>query len=106
MYVEVVRKHSRVRGKKVPKLEREKEVLRTESVYPEGINPENCYVYKTRIINHIKNGQKEAVKYVYYREKGWGKSGKIGQVKGVLPRTEYGMEGGIKSVFEFKRIIT
>ena len=93
------RKQSLIRGKKILKSEREKEVLRTEPVYPEGISPENCYVYKTRIINHITDGQKEVVKYVYYREKGWGKNGKIGQVKGVLPRTEYGMEVGIIIAF-------
>lgn len=78
----------------------EKEVSRENEVYPEGVAPEDCYAFKTRIITHIKKGQKEVVKYLVYREKvGWGKSGKIGQIEGVLPRTDYGMEVGIIVAF-------
>ena len=94
------RKTSCIRGKRTLKVEREKEVIRIEHIYPEGIEPKNCYRFKTRIITHLKNGSKEVVKYIIYREKtAWRKSGKIGQIKGVLPRTDYGIEMGIIIAF-------
>lgn len=71
------------------KEEKFKEIDREEHKYPEGISPEKCILANTRIVIHLREGKKEVVKYYIYKKK-W--STKRGEIKGVLPRMEYGME--------------
>lgn len=69
------------------KVEKMKEIDREENVFPEGLIPEECIVSHTRIVTHLKNGQKEVVLYRIYR-----KGRKKGKIPNVLPRSEYGFE--------------
>lgn len=78
------------------KAEKLKEVTREENIYPEGVSPESCVLVTSRIVTHLRDGQKEVVMYHVYRKK-WGT--KRGKVPGVFPRSEYGMEVVIALAF-------
>jgi len=60
---------------------------RTEKVYPEGIDPEQCKLSHTRVVWRFENGRSVLIAYEVYR---CGNS--FGQPPGVLGRSEYGIE--------------
>ncbi len=60
---------------------------RTEKVFPEGIDPEQCKFSHTRVVWRFENGRSLLIAYEVYR---CGNS--FGQPPGVLGRSEYGIE--------------
>jgi transposase len=60
---------------------------RTEKVFPEGIDPEQCKLSHTRVAWRFDNGRSVLIAYEVYR---YGNS--FGQPPGVLGRSEYGIE--------------
>ena len=60
---------------------------RTEQVYPEGIDPEQCKLSHTRVVWRFENGRSVLIAYEVYR-----RGNSFGQLPGVLGRSEYGIE--------------
>jgi len=60
---------------------------RTEKVYPEGIDPEQCKLSHTRVVWRFENGRSVLIAYEVYR-----RGNSFGQPPGVLGRSEYGIE--------------
>jgi hypothetical protein len=61
---------------------------RTESVYPEGVPPDACYLSHVRPVWRLENGRAVLIAYQVYR----GPGNRYGQIPGVLGRSEYGLE--------------
>ena len=61
---------------------------RTESVFPEGVPPDACYLSHVRPVWRLENGRAVLVAYQVYR----GPGNRYGQIPGVLGRSEYGLE--------------
>jgi transposase len=61
---------------------------RTESVFPEGVPPQKCYLSHVRPVWRLENQRAVLIAYQIYR----GPSGQYGQIRGVLGRSEYGLE--------------
>jgi transposase len=61
---------------------------RTESVFPEGVPPDACYLSHVRPVWRLENGRAVLIAYQVYR----GPGNRYGQIPGVLGRSEYGLE--------------
>lgn len=61
---------------------------RTESVFPEGVPPDACYLSHVRPVWRLENGRAVLVAYQVYR----GPGNRYGQIPGVLGRSEYSLE--------------
>jgi transposase len=61
---------------------------RTESVFPEGVPPDACYLSHVRPVWRLENGRAVLVAYQVYR----GPGNRYGRIPGVLGRSEYGLE--------------
>ena len=61
---------------------------RTETIYPDGVPPEQCRLSHTRVLWRLENGQAILVAYEIYR----GSNKQYGQVPGTLGRCEFGLE--------------
>jgi hypothetical protein len=61
---------------------------RTESVYPKGIAPQQCYLSHVRPVWRLENGRAVLIAYQIYR----GPNSQYGQIPGVLGRSEFGLE--------------
>jgi len=61
---------------------------RTESVFPEGVPPDACYLSHVRPVWRLENGRAVLIAYRVYR----GPGNRYGQIPGVLGRSEYGLE--------------
>lgn len=81
---------------RTPKTEKMSQVSREEHVYPEGVPPGKCRLSHTRIVTHIRDGRKEVVLYHIYRAT-WGEG--MGNIPGVLPRSEHGLEIAVTLAF-------
>lgn len=81
---------------RTPKADKLSTVQREESVYPDGVSPGDCVLSHTRIVTHIRKGQKEVVLYSIYKKK-W--CNETPDVPGVLPRGEYGLEVAVTLAF-------
>jgi transposase len=93
-------KRQEARGKKKPKLSRKgrrgrlntadkvKLAERTEKVFPENIAHDDCHLSHTRPIWRLENGRAVLIAYEIYR----GPHNQYGKVRGVLGRSEFGME--------------
>jgi transposase len=60
---------------------------RTEQVYPDGVDPEQCKLSHTRVVWRFEDGRSVLVAYEVYRFRN-----SFGQPPGVLGRSEYGIE--------------
>jgi transposase len=60
---------------------------RTEKVYPEGVDPEQCKFSHIRVAWRFENGQAVLIAYEVHR-----RGNNFGQPNGVLGRSEYGIE--------------
>jgi transposase len=93
-------KRQEARGKKKPKRPRKgrrgrlstadkvKLAERTEKVFPDNIPPSDCHLSHTRPIWRLENGRAVLIAYDIYR----GPNNRYGKVRGVLGRSEFGME--------------
>jgi transposase len=61
---------------------------REENVYPEGLDPGDCWFSHSRPVWRVENGQAVLVAYHIYR----GKKNRYGRIPGVLGRSEFGLE--------------
>jgi hypothetical protein len=61
---------------------------RTESVYPEGVPPEDCQLSHTRPVWRLENNTAVLVAYQIYR----GPNNRYGKIPGVLGKSEFGLE--------------
>ena len=93
-------KRQEARGQKKPKKTRKgrrgrlssadkvKLAERTEKVFPDNVAPDNCQLSHTRPIWRLENGRAVLIAYEIYR----GPNQQYGKVRGVLGRSEFGME--------------
>ena len=61
---------------------------RTEKCFPDGVLPQDCQWSPTRPVWRLENGRAVLIAYEIYR----GPKNRYGQIRGVLGRSEYGME--------------
>jgi transposase len=61
---------------------------RTESIFPEGVPPEECHLSHVRPVWRLENNRAVLIAYWIYRAP----NGRYGQIPGVLGRSEYGLE--------------
>src|SRR5580698_6314387 len=61
---------------------------RTESVYPEGVNPADCRLVRERAVWRLEDGKAVLIGYQIFA----GPDGKEPRIPGVTPRCEYGVE--------------
>src|SRR5437763_829784 len=61
---------------------------RTEDVYPDGVDPSDCWLSHTRPVWRLEAGRAVLVAYRIYR----GPNNQYGQIPGVLGRSEFGLE--------------
>ena len=61
---------------------------RTEACFPEGVPQGDCHLSHTRPVWRLENGRAILIAYEIYR----GPSNQYGQIRGVLGRSEFGME--------------
>lgn len=61
--------------------------IRTEQVFPEGVDPAQAWLSHTRLVWRIEGGQAVRVAYEVYRV-----GNQYGQIPGVLGRSEFGLE--------------
>jgi transposase len=61
---------------------------RTETVYPEGVAPEDCKLSHVRPVWRVENGRTVLVAYEIYR----GPKNQYGKIPGVLGRSEFAIE--------------
>jgi len=61
---------------------------RTEACFPEGVPQGDCHLSHTRPVWRLENGRAILIAYAIYR----GPSNQYGQIRGVLGRSEFGME--------------
>jgi hypothetical protein len=64
------------------------QAARTEAVYPDGVNPEDCWLSHTRPVWRLENGQAILVAYEIYR----GPKSQYGKIPNVLGRSQFGLE--------------
>jgi transposase len=93
-------KRQEARGKKKAKLSRKgrrgrlntadkvKLAERTEKVFPEDIPPDDCHLSHTRPVWRLEQGRAVLIAYEIYR----GPNNQYGKIRGVLGRSEFGME--------------
>lgn len=79
------RSHRRGRHKNAEKIA---QAARTETVYPDGVTPEDCWLSHTRPVWRLENGQAILVAYEIYR----GPKSQYGKIPNVLGRSEFGLE--------------
>jgi hypothetical protein len=60
---------------------------RTETIFPEHIDPDQCTLSHTRVVWRLENGKAVLVAYEIYRYRN-----EFGKVPGVLGRSEFGIE--------------
>jgi hypothetical protein len=80
------RKKPKRRGR-VPTAEKLAQTKRTEKVFPEGVDPAECWLSHTRPVWRIEDGKTVYVAYEVYRA-----GNQYGQIPGVLGRSEFGLE--------------
>src|SRR5450755_4237574 len=61
---------------------------RTEKVFPEGVPEQDCHHSHTRPVWRLENGRAVLIAYQIYR----GPKNQYGKIRGVLGRSEFGME--------------
>src|SRR5437588_8016838 len=61
---------------------------RTEAVYPDGVDPSDCWLSHTRPVWRLEQGRAVLVAYRVYR----GPNNQYGQIPGVLGRSEFALE--------------
>jgi hypothetical protein len=61
---------------------------RTETCFPEGVSPQDCYFSHTRPVWRLENGRAVLIAYEIYR----GPKNQYGKIAGVLGRSEFGLE--------------
>jgi transposase len=61
---------------------------RTEKCFPEGVPPQDCQLSHTRPVWRLENGRAVLIAYEIYR----GPKNQYGKIRGVLGRSEFGME--------------
>jgi transposase len=61
---------------------------RTESIFPEGVSPEDCQLSHTRPVWRLEKGRAVLVAYAIYRDP----NNRYGKIPGVLGRSEFGLE--------------
>lgn len=61
---------------------------RHEHVFPEGLDPADCWLSHSRPVWRLEQGQAVLVAYHIYR----GKKNRYGQIAGVIGRSEFGLE--------------
>jgi hypothetical protein len=71
----------------VPTAEKLAQTKRTEKVFPEGVDPAECWLSHTRPVWRIEDGKTVYVAYEVYRA-----GNQYGQIPGVLGRSEFGLE--------------
>src|SRR5471030_3383746 len=93
-------KRQEARGKKKPKRSRKgrrgrlntadkvKLAERTEKVFPDDIPPDDCQLSHTRPVWRLESGRAVLVAYEIYR----GPNNRYGKIRGVLGRSEFGLE--------------
>jgi transposase len=69
---------------------------RTEDVYPEGVDPSDCWLSHTRPVWRLDKGQAVLVAYRVYR----GPNNHYGKISGVLGRSEFGLEIVVAIAFQ------
>src|ERR1022692_3612251 len=61
---------------------------RTEKVFPEGVPGQDCHLSHTRPVWRLENGRAVLIAYQIYR----GPKNQYGKIRGVLGRSEFGLE--------------
>ena len=69
---------------------------REESVFPPGLDPEQCRLSHSRPVWRLENGRAVLVAYHIYR----GRGNRFGQIPGVLGRSEFGLEIVVAIAFQ------
>jgi transposase len=69
---------------------------RTEDVYPDGIDPSDCWLSHTRPVWRLEQGQAVLVAYRIFR----GPNSNYGKIPGVLGRSEFGLEIVVAIAFQ------
>ncbi len=64
------------------------QAVRTEAVFPEGVEPDACRLSHTRPVWRLENGRAVLIAYQIYR----GPHNQYGKIPGVLGRSEFGLE--------------
>lgn len=82
------RKRKKRKGGRNTKAEKIAQAVRTEAVYPEGLDPEECWLSHTRPVWRLEGGQAVLVAYDIYR----GPKNQYGKIPGILGRSEFGLE--------------
>src|SRR5947199_5408379 len=81
------RKDKRRRGR-VRTADKIAQAQRTEAVYPDGVDPSDCWLSHTRPVWRLEQGRAVLVAYRVYR----GPNNRYGQIPGVLGRGEFALE--------------
>ena len=61
---------------------------RTDPCFPDGVPPQDCHLSHTRPVWRLENGRAIVIAYQIYR----GPKNQYGKIRGVLGRSEFGME--------------
>jgi hypothetical protein len=69
---------------------------RTEDVYPDGLDPSDCWLSHTRPVWRLEQGQAVLVAYRVFR----GPNNQYGKIPGVLGRSEFGLEIVVAIAFQ------
>ena len=77
----------RRRKGRITTAEKIKNAKRTEAVYPDNIQPEDCTLSHTRVVWRLEDGKAVLVAYEIYRYRN-----QFGIIEGVLGRSEFGIE--------------
>ena len=75
------------RKRRISTAEKIAKAERTEKVFPEEMDPEQCKLSHTRVVWRFENSRSVLIAYEVYR-----RGNRFGQPPGVLGRSEYGIE--------------
>lgn len=82
------RKKQPTRRGRVTTAEKIRQAVRTEQVFPEGVQDSDCRLSHTRPVWRLENGRAVLVAYEVYR----GPNNQFGKIPGTLGRSEFGIE--------------
>jgi transposase len=89
------RKNKKQRGR-VCTADKIAQAERTEDVYPDGVDPSDCWLSHTRPVWRLERGRAVLVAYRIYR----GPNNQYGQIPGVLGRSEFALEIVVAIAFQ------
>jgi hypothetical protein len=82
------KRNRRSRGGRMTSAEKVAQAVRTEKVFPTGVQEKDCRLSHTRPVWRLEKGQAVLVAYEIYR----GPSSQYGKIPGVVGRSEFGAE--------------